>query len=80
MGSLQNDCPIVKAGWQKLREGTNGLRQKVWTQTKILSPNIRYFVAILRFVAIYALFGNLWAKKSLTQNKTFLTQSLPKSV
>ena len=35
------------AGWQKLREATKGLRQKVWTRTKILSPNIRYFVAIL---------------------------------
>ena len=27
--------------------------------------NIRYFFAILRFFAIYALFGNLWAKKVL---------------
>ena len=50
-------------GRQNLCEGTKGLRWKVWTQTKILSPNIRYFVAILRFVAIYALFGDLWAKK-----------------
>ena len=40
-----------------------GLCQKVWTQTKILSPNIRYFVAILTFFVIYSLFGNLWAKK-----------------
>ena len=38
-------------GWQKLCEGTKGLHQKVWT--KILSPNIRYIVAILRFVALY---------------------------
>ena len=37
--------------------------RKIWTRTKILSLNIRYFVALLRFVAIYALFGNLWAKK-----------------
>ena len=29
-----------------------------------LSPHIRYFVAILRFVAIYALFGRLWTNKS----------------
>ena len=50
---------LYDAGWQKLCEGTKGLRQKVWTQTKILSPNLRHFVAILRFVAIYALFGNL---------------------
>ena len=30
---------------------------------KILSSNMSYFVVILRFVAIYALFGDLWAKK-----------------
>ena len=33
------------AGWQKLHGSTGGTRQKVWTRTKILSPNIRYFVA-----------------------------------
>ena len=32
-----------------------GACRKVWTRTKISSPNIRYFVAILRFNAIYAL-------------------------
>ena len=32
--------------------GKRGLRRKVKTQTEILGPNIRYFVAILRFVAI----------------------------
>ena len=32
-------------GWQKLHGSTGGTRQKVWTRTKILSPNIRYFVA-----------------------------------
>ena len=31
-------------------------------RTKILSPNIGYFVANSRFVAIYALFGRLWTK------------------
>ena len=35
----------VYAGWQKLRGSTGGTRRKVWTRTKILSPNIRYFVA-----------------------------------
>ena len=45
------------SGWQKLREGTRGLPRKVWTRTNILSPNIRYFVAI------YALFRDLRAKK-----------------
>ena len=50
------------SGWQKLCEGTKGLRRKVWTLTKILSPKICYFVAKLRFVLIYTLFGNLRAK------------------
>ena len=54
--------PSSKAGWQNLLQGEKGLRQKVWTRTKILSPNIRYFVEILRFVAIYALFGRLRGK------------------
>ena len=46
-------------GWQELRERTSGARRKVWTRTKILSPNIRYFVAILRFVTIYAFYKAL---------------------
>ena len=32
-----------------------------WDQN--LSPDIHYFVTKFRFVAIYELFGNLWAKK-----------------
>ena len=35
----------INPGWQKLRGSTGGTRRKVWTRTKILSPNIRYFVA-----------------------------------
>ena len=67
-----------KAGWQKLCEGTMGLRQKVWTWTKSLSPNIRYpvailrFVAMIRFVAIYTLFGSLWAKSAIFGQQCFL--------
>ena len=34
------------------RSCAKGLLRKVWTQKKIFNPNIRYFVAILRFVAI----------------------------
>ena len=59
-------------GWQELCEGTKGLRRKVWTRTEISSPNIRYFVAILRFIAIYALCGNLWAKKCFFGSKTVI--------
>ena len=36
----------------------------------MLSLNIRYFVALLGFVAICALFGNLWPKKCLFRSKT----------
>ena len=60
-------CLCVCPRWQKLSEK---FAEKVLTRTKILSPNIRYFVAIIRFVAIYALFGNLWAKKCLFGSKT----------
>ena len=57
-------------GWQKLCEGKKGLQRKVWTFTKFLGTNIRYFVAILRFVAIYALFGRLGAKKCSFETTT----------
>ena len=42
---LHHRLACLLAGWQKLRGSTGGTRRKVWTQTKILSPNIRYFVA-----------------------------------
>ena len=58
-----------------MREAAKGLRRKVWTRTEILSLNIRYFVALLRFAAIYALFERLWAKQMLVWVKTvFLGQ------
>ena len=66
-------CPLPpKAGWQKLWKA-----RKDWTQTKILGPNIRYFViVVLRFVAIYAIFCGLWAKKSALwgQKQCFLSK------
>ena len=54
--TLKGNPHMLCSGWQKLRERASGARRKVWTRTKILSPNIRYFVAILRFVAIYAFY------------------------
>ena len=36
---------------------------------KSVSPNIRYFVAISGFVAIYSFFGRLWAKKDFFLSK-----------
>ena len=55
-GPCDEDADDGGAGWQELRERASSARRKVWTRTKILSPNIRYFVAILRFVAIYAFY------------------------
>ena len=48
-----------------VRGGPGGPRLKVSTQTKILSPNIRYFVTILRFVAISVPFLEIKGKKVL---------------
>ena len=53
VGHICYNLGIQGPGWQKLCEGTKGLRRKVCTRTKILSPNICYIVAILIFVAIY---------------------------
>ena len=71
LGQFLTTSYWVWPGWHKLCKGTKGLRRKVWTQTKILSPNIHYFVAI------YALFGNLWTKKCpfLVKNSASLARS-----
>ena len=50
-------------GWQKLRGRTGGTRRKVWTRSdKNFKPEHTLFCRQFRFVAIYALFGDLWAK------------------
>ena len=56
-------------GWQKFCEGTKGLRRNVRTRTKILDPNICYFVTILRsrFTHFLKSFGQ---KKMLFRSKT----------
>ena len=46
-----------------------GPSPKVLTWKKILSPNTHYFVAILRFVAIYAVFGILIEKQCFFLSK-----------
>ena len=56
------------------RSCAKGLCQ-VWTRTKILSPNIGFFVVIIIFVAIYALFGIVWTKQMLFWVKTVLFRS-----
>ena len=49
---------VAEVAW-----GRGGPPPKVWPRTKIVSPNIGYFFRELRIVAIYALFGDLWAKE-----------------
>ena len=44
-GTILQSSYYLCAGWQKLRGSTGCTRRKVWTRTKILSLNIRYFVA-----------------------------------
>ena len=66
--------PSNRTSWDISRvaevvRGHVGPRQKVWTRTKILSPNIRYFVGILRFVEITQFLEISGQKKS-----TFLGQ------
>ena len=61
---IQRQRNWLNAGLQKLCKGTKGLHREVWTWTKILGTNIRYFVAKLIFVAIYALFGRFGAKRA----------------
>ena len=79
MGPEDNFCSvkISKAGWQKLRGSTGGTRRKVWTRTKILSPNIGYFVANWdwsQFTHFLEIFGR---KKCLFGSKTvFLGQEV----
>ena len=58
--------------WQKLCERTKGLRQKVWTRTKIMSPYIRYFVAIYRDLSRFTHF-----LEDSVQKRAFLGQEVP---
>ena len=58
------ETDLAEAGWQKLREGPS---PKSLDLEKNLIPNILYFVAIVRFVTIYALLG----QKQLFLGKEF---------
>ena len=55
-------CAVILAGWQKLR-GHGGSPPKSLDSDKNFKPEHTLFCRELRFVAIYALFGDLWAKK-----------------
>ena len=56
-------CPVARVA--EVVRGHEGPPPKSLDSDKNLSPNIRYIVAILWFVAIYALFRRLPAKKVL---------------
>ena len=58
---------LTTVGCQKLSERTKGLRRKAWTGTTILSSDIRYVVAILRFVA--HIFEDFGQKSALSGQK-----------
>ena len=58
------------------RSCASGAWRKVWTRTKILSPNIRYFVAILRFVTIYPLFKGSFRPDSDKRQLSFVSSGL----
>ena len=62
--------PCILQWLQKLSGGIGSPCRKVWTQTKILSPNISYFVVncyLLRFTHFLEIFGQ---KKCLFGSET----------
>ena len=67
----------VLSGWQKLCEGTKGLRRKVWSRTRILSPNIRIlsrYQDLLQFTHFLEIFGQ--KKCFYGSKKVFLGQEV----
>ena len=64
---------MVGQGSRSCAKARRALAEKFGLTTKILSTNKRYFVAILRFVAIYALFGRPGQKSAFWgQQQCFL--------
>ena len=63
----------VDPGWyqggRSCAKARGSLAEKFGFRAKILSPNICYFVTMLKSVAIYAHFGNLWAQKGFWGQK-----------
>ena len=52
-------CKISDTIGQGGKSCANGVCKKVWTPPKILSPNIRYFFALLKFLCILQSFFQL---------------------
>ena len=64
-------------GWQKWHRGKGGPPPKSLDLEENFKPKHRLFCHKLRYVAIYTLFGDLWAKKCLFGSKTvFLGQEM----
>ena len=64
---------MKQPGWQKLCGGTGGPCQKVWTRTKILSPNIRYFVAKQDFSRFTPFLEIFWQNQCFLGKKCTIT-------
>ena len=71
---------LYEPGWQKLCGGTGGPRRKVWTRTKILSPNIRYFIRICRdLCTFWRSLGkkvSFWVKNSVSWARSALLHGI----
>ena len=67
----------------EVARGHGGPRRKVWTQSKILSPNIRYFVSnwyLSRFTHFLEIFGQKkgpsWVKNSVSWARSALLHGI----
>ena len=67
---IQQKFRMNVPGWQKLCEGTKGLRRKVWTWMNILRPSIRYFVPISDLSWFRCFLEDLGAKKVFWDNSS----------
>jgi len=74
--SLDVCSRLTEAGWQKLCEGTMAFAKQVLTWTKNFSTIIGYFVAVSRFVAIYAILEDLGQKVFFGTTTVFLGQEM----
>ena len=76
--SLQkDDHPKRKHLNWRPKGGRNCAPKTLDSHINFVNPNVRYFVAIFRFVAIYPIFGRLWAKKYFLGSTTvFLGQEV----
>ena len=73
---IQQKFRMNVPGWQKLCEGTKGLRRKVWTRMNISRPSIRYFVPISDLSWFWCFLEDLGAKKFFGTTAVFLGQGV----